>query len=136
MRRFRKDSRELTPAEFRSEEIEAAFREACDQYEMPNYPGKVNLFRPPLQETYLLGGDRMLNQDREYLDHANHWEQYVPGGVEVHRVTGDHDSMVLEPHVRVLANELKTCLSKAQQRHAVQDSQSISESYHRDTDPH
>ena len=74
--------------------------------------------------------------DRQYMDHANHWEQYVQDGVEVHRVTGDHDSMVLEPHVRVLASELKACLNKAQQLFAVQEKNSKSESDHCDAKRH
>ncbi len=115
-RHLRKKERELTPAEFRSEEIEAGFREACDHYTHKPYPGVIDLFRPPMQARYTLGEGRLLNEHRQYLDHANHWEQYVQGGINVHIVTGDHDSMVLEPHVRVLARELKACLNKAQKR--------------------
>ncbi|MCZ6834526.1 MAG: SDR family NAD(P)-dependent oxidoreductase [Planctomycetota bacterium] len=115
-RRFQPNERELTPAEFRSEEIEAGFREACDVYQHRPYPGKVNLFRPALRERYVLGAKRILNEDREYVDHENHWAQFVEA-VDVHIVTGDHDSMVLEPHVRVLAAEMKSCLAKAQKDH-------------------
>ena len=135
-RHLGKQDRELTPAEFRSGEIEAAFNEACTHYQHKPYPGRVELFCPPPQVRYDLGGGKLLTHDRRYLDHANHWEQYVKGGVVVHRVTGNHDSMVLEPNVRVLASELKACLSKAQQCHAVQDSQSKSETGHCDSEQH
>ena len=113
--------RELTPAEFRSTEIEAAFVEACAQYEHKTYPGQVDLFCPPPQVRYDLGPNKRFNDVRQYLDRANHWEQYISGGVVVHKVTGDHDSMVLEPHVRVLANELGACLRKAQQQYQASD---------------
>ena len=117
MRRFQPDDREVTPAEFRSEEIEACFYEACATYEHKPYPGRLTLFRPALRERYVLGPDRVLNEDRQYVDHNNHWPQYVEG-VDVHLVPGDHDSMVLEPHVRVLASEMKACLAEAQKAHA------------------
>ncbi len=112
-RKLWKNKEEMTPAEFRSEEIEAAFLEACAVYEHKPYPGQVELFRPPFQERYVMGPGRVLNESREYLDEANHWRQYITGKLNVHMVTGDHDSMVLEPHVRVLANKLKVCLNEA-----------------------
>jgi hypothetical protein len=48
-----------------------------------------------------------------FVDDNNLWAQHVRGGVEVHVVGGDHDSMVLEPHVRVMASEFRACLDGA-----------------------
>jgi len=115
MRRFQKKDPALTPAEFRSEEIEAGFREACARYEVKPYPGRVDLFRPPMREKYLLGGVRKLNESREYLDRCNHWTPFIQGELVVHIVSGDHDRMVLEPHVRVLATALRERLSAVRQ---------------------
>ncbi|MHC5065580.1 MAG: SDR family NAD(P)-dependent oxidoreductase, partial [Planctomycetota bacterium] len=49
---------EITPAEFRSEQIEAAFIEALANYSMRPYPGKIILFRPPLPRDYKISGNR------------------------------------------------------------------------------
>jgi thioesterase domain-containing protein len=107
-------AQELTPAEFRSGEIEAAFREALVHYEMKTYPGKVQLFRPPLDARHDLGGGRFANAKRERIDHQNFWTPHVSGGIDVHIVTGDHDSMVLEPSVRVLGARVRAALEDAQ----------------------
>ena len=106
--------RELTPAEFRSDQIEAAFRRSCAKYVTRPYAGKLHLFRPPFDAYYQLPNQRVINRDRGIMDHQNHWAPYIQGGIDVHLVTGDHDSMVLEPHVRVLAEKLRPCLEDAQ----------------------
>lgn len=113
MRKYRQEERATTPAEFRSAEIEAAFRQACAVYEPRVYDGPVHLFRPPLDKKYVVGPNRILNTNREIVDDVNHWNQYITGGINVHVVTGDHDSMMLEPHVRVLAREMRTVLEHA-----------------------
>lgn len=111
----RPHARELTPAEFRSEEIEAAFREAIDHHEPRAYDGRVLLLRPPLPDTYVLRPGRVVNHERLLVDPSNHWTAYLPA-LEVREVPGNHDSMVLEPHVRVLAKELRAALEAAQRR--------------------
>jgi acyl transferase domain-containing protein/thioesterase domain-containing protein/4'-phosphopantetheinyl transferase EntD len=107
-------ARELTPAEFRSDQIEAAFRRSLARYETRVYPGRLDLFRPPLDETHRLWNGRIVDHQRTVRDPHNHWIPYFTDGVEVHLVTGDHDSMVLEPHVRVLAQKLRACLDRTQ----------------------
>jgi thioesterase domain-containing protein len=106
-------ARELTPAEFRSAEIEVAFREALAHYRMRPYPGKVWLFRPPLDESHRLAGGRVANAQRELVEHQNFWRPWV-SEIDVQVVPGDHDAMVLEPSVRVLAARLRTVLEAAQ----------------------
>jgi thioesterase domain-containing protein len=109
---------EQTPAEFRSAQIEQAFREALMHYDTKPYHGDVVLFRPQLDNQYYLSGGRIVNTDREYVDHANHWGPYVIGEIDVRVMPGNHDSMVLEPAVRVLARELRTMIEEAQYRKA------------------
>jgi len=41
------------------------------------------------------------------------WGRLVQGGVEVHHVAGDHENMLVEPHVRVLARELRVAIDEA-----------------------
>jgi thioesterase domain-containing protein len=43
----------------------------------------------------------------------NDWGLYVPH-VEVHEVPGDHDNMVLEPNVRVLAGQMRDAIEAAE----------------------
>jgi thioesterase domain-containing protein len=49
------------------------------------------------------------------VDHENRFGRIIRGGIEVHEVSGDHDAMVLEPHVRSLAAKLRACLDEAMQ---------------------
>lgn len=106
-------AQDLTPAEFRSKEIERAFYTALGAYRTRVYAGDVHLFRPALAVAHRLPGGRMTTKDRLFLDHHNHWKPFVAGEVIVHEVTGDHDSMVLEPHVRCLSGRLRAALEAA-----------------------
>jgi hypothetical protein len=45
--------------------------------------------------------------------HDNGWGQHVPG-IDVYEVPGTHDSMVLEPNVRVMAARLRSCILEAE----------------------
>jgi thioesterase domain-containing protein/acyl carrier protein len=108
------EEEKLSPAVFRSAQIEQAFREAVAHYRPESYPGKITLFRPPLDEAYVLSGGRVVSRQRVFVRHDNHWEAYAQGGVEVHVVPGSHNGMVLEPYVRVLGAELRRCLEEAQ----------------------
>ena len=104
----------VRPYEFRSEAIGEAFREALHHYTVRPYPGKVTLFRPELDKAYVLGPGRIVNSDRLFVYPDNGWTDYVEGGLDVRVVVGDHDSMVLEPHVRVLAAGLRECIDAAE----------------------
>jgi thioesterase domain-containing protein/acyl carrier protein len=97
------------PTDFRSEEIGTAFRHALERYTLRPYPGVVTLFRPKLEVAHVLGAGRMTNARREFVFHDNGWGAYVDR-LDVHEVPGDHDSMVLEPNVRVLATKLQKCI--------------------------
>ncbi len=101
---------EVHPAEFRSEAIKNAFYRALPKYGLRRFPGTITLFRPKLDKAYVLGPKRILNSAKEFVYHDNGWGPYADR-VEVHEVPGDHDSMVLEPNVRVLAQRLRACLA-------------------------
>ncbi len=107
--------RDLSPAEFRSSEIEKAFLEALAHYRTPVYPGKALLFRPHHDDWLSLGGGLVMNPHNrgQIANHENRFGPHVLGGVEVHEVSGDHDAMVLEPHVRNLSTKLRACLDEA-----------------------
>jgi thioesterase domain-containing protein len=64
------------------------------------YPGKIVLFYAEDAES-----------DEE--DNRLGWEKLARGGLEVHRVPGTHVSIREEPHVALLAEELRRCLEAA-----------------------
>lgn len=108
--------RDLAPAEFRSEMIQEGFIEALEHYELRPYPGRITLFRPPLDRTFVLPGGRLADEYREIQDDHNHWDPFAIGGIDRFEVPGDHDSMVLEPHVRVLGSKVCQVLREALER--------------------
>ena len=103
---------EVSTDEFHNAEIRAGFLSAVGKYQVQPWDGKITLFRPPLSKRYQVAPGRYVNEDREYEDPANEWDQYAPN-LEIFEVPGDHDSMVLEPNVRVLAARIRTVLQKA-----------------------
>jgi acyl transferase domain-containing protein/thioesterase domain-containing protein len=106
--------RDLSPAEFRSGQIEAAFRRSLARYHTGVYDGEITLVRPPQDGLVPLGGGRfLLPVSREVVDAENNWAAHAERGVRVEVVPGDHDSMVLEPNVRVLAAKLQRRLDEA-----------------------
>jgi amino acid adenylation domain-containing protein len=66
------------------------------------YPGGVTLFRSR-------GHQFLCSFDPQYG-----WGELVRGGVQVKVVSGPHDSILEEPYVKTLADELRKCLDKAQ----------------------
>jgi acyl transferase domain-containing protein/thioesterase domain-containing protein/acyl carrier protein len=99
--------------QFHDAEIEAAFLRAVAQYPMHSWDGNLVLFRPPLVGKWDMGDGRLVDSDRAYVFHDNDWSQWVPD-VQVFEVPGDHDSMVLEPNVRVLATRMKKVIAAAE----------------------
>jgi thioesterase domain-containing protein len=92
--------------------IEAAFYRALSSYEVEPYRGNITLFRPRLNPAHVFGPDRLVAADRRLLFHDNGWGEHCDH-VEVSEVPGDHDRMVLEPSVRVLAERLRAALDDA-----------------------
>lgn len=104
---------ETSGAQFHNMKIEAAFREALPRYEVRPYDGKVVLYRPRLNIIYHLSGGRRLQEGRNAAMDDNGWTPYV-ANLEVQEVAGDHDGMVLEPFVRVLASRMRSALDAAE----------------------
>ena len=104
--------------EFHNEAIEAAFRRALGRYEAGASAWPVLLLRPRLDIRYRLSGGRQLNIDRDPMHPDNGWSPYA-ADLTIIEVPGDHDSMVLEPNVRVLAGHLRRALNAQTVRTAV-----------------
>ena len=77
-------------------------------YQPEVYSGAVTWFRA--SEKSLRG-----------LDSAeDNWSKWAAGGVEVCEIDGDHGSILKEPMVTILAEQLRACLGRAQQECAAQ----------------
>jgi amino acid adenylation domain-containing protein len=79
----------------------AAGYAALKRYVPRLYRGRVTLFRARIQP--LLGA---------HVPDLG-WGRRAVGGVEVHVIPGDHDSIILEPDVRILATRLAEGLDRA-----------------------
>ena len=112
-RRKRGGPGEVEAHRFHNEAIERAFRTALGRYKMSRYEGTLHLFRPKLPVVYELSGGRKANQWREIVHEDNGWSRYCED-VRVFEVPGDHDSMVLEPNVRVLAAKIAEAVEEAE----------------------
>jgi thioesterase domain-containing protein/NAD(P)-dependent dehydrogenase (short-subunit alcohol dehydrogenase family)/acyl carrier protein len=111
-RRVKVDAESDAP-QFHNAAIEAAFYAAIARYPVGPWDGPMVLFRPPLQGKWEVAPGRLVNAERSYVLHDNDWGQYVPA-LQVFEVPGDHDSMVLEPNVRVLAARMRRVIEAAE----------------------
>ncbi len=109
------DEPESDGQQFHNAAIEEAFLESVGSYPLKPWSGPLTLFRPPLVAKWKVAPDRLINHERDYITHDNDWTPWAPR-VEVSEVPGDHDSMVLEPNVRVLASRMKRCLDEAEKK--------------------
>ncbi|KYG06012.1 hypothetical protein BE21_37340, partial [Sorangium cellulosum] len=80
--------------------------QALERYAPRFYPERITLFRASEQPAppALEGAQPAL------LDPTAGWRELSPHPVEVHEVPGTHHTMVREPHVRILASQLRRCL--------------------------
>ncbi len=107
------EASDLPEDEFHNVAIERAFRAALPRYAMRRYAGHVHLFRPKLDRAYVLGPNRVLNSEKRWVHPDNEWGAWV-GSIDVVEMPGDHDSMVLEPNVRVMATKLRELLEASE----------------------
>ena len=98
---------------FHNAAIEAAFRHAVARYRVQRWDGNAVLFRPPLERRWKITGGRWVDRHREIVLPDNDWTRFAPA-LRVFEVPGDHDSMVLEPNVRVLGGELARLIDEAE----------------------
>lgn len=101
------------PAQFNNAAIEAAFRAALPSYDMKPRLGATVLYRPPLDRRWQVTGGRWVTSAREFVFADNDLTRFAPA-LQVVEVPGDHDSMVLEPNVRVLATRMKSAIEDAE----------------------
>lgn len=105
-----------TGPQFHNAAIEEAFLAAVASYDLKSWGGNLVLLRPPLRSHWQVSGGRMIDSQRAYVVADNDWGEWA-SGLSVHEVPGDHDSMVLEPNVRVLAARLLSEVEAAEAGH-------------------
>jgi acyl transferase domain-containing protein/thioesterase domain-containing protein/acyl carrier protein len=98
---------------FHNTAIESAFRAALPRYPMPQRAGATTLFRPPLDRHWQVSNGQWVSHAKEYVLEDNDLTRFAPA-LQVIEVPGDHDSMVLEPNVRVLAAAMKQVIEAAE----------------------
>ncbi len=103
-----------TAHQFHNAEIEAAYRAAIAVYALPLRRGATALFRPALDLKWQVSNGQWVSGAKEYVFPDNDLTRFAPD-LTVHEVPGDHDSMVLEPNVRVLAARLRAVIAAAEQ---------------------
>ncbi|MBV9760554.1 MAG: amino acid adenylation domain-containing protein [Acidobacteriaceae bacterium] len=81
--------------------VRRACKKAADAYAPKPYDGRIVLFRSKYKP---------LTQFRD--PHAG-WKKYATQGLEIREVDGDHDSVLLEPQVKFIAEQLSACLEDA-----------------------
>ncbi|SDW24382.1 type I polyketide synthase [Roseicitreum antarcticum] len=104
---------DVAPDTFHDTAIEAAFRHALGQYDLAPWDGNLHLFRPPLDHHWKVSDGRWVSRQKEYVFADNDWTRFAPN-LSVYEVPGDHDSMVLEPNVRVLAARMRRLMADAE----------------------
>ncbi|WP_263746314.1 SDR family NAD(P)-dependent oxidoreductase [Plectonema radiosum] len=82
--------------------------QALDKYIFQIYPGRMTLFRTSDENRYEAIG--------EQYDPQFGWGDILTGGIDINHIPGSHLSVMEEPHVQVIAEQLKVYLEKA---HAV-----------------
>jgi amino acid adenylation domain-containing protein len=91
------------PAQVQELATEASVRQASNSYQPQPYQGQITLFR---------AGGEGLGDGSQNLERG--WGEVAAAGVEVHLVPGTHSEIMREPHVQVLAEQLRVCLDQAQ----------------------
>lgn len=98
---------DLLPEEVKVEDVESLFEVfkttafASYNYEAQPYPGNIALFNAS-EQPIDIAGDPTLG-----------WSNFISGEIEVHEIPGDHFSVIREPQVVVLAEQLKLCRDRA-----------------------
>ena len=97
------------------ENIVQAYKTSClclvDYVPKEIYPGKLTILR---------ANDDMPEDPNSELaseiceDFSLGWSEFCTEPVEIHFVLGNHITIMAEPHVRVLAEQLKSCIQQAQ----------------------
>jgi hypothetical protein len=82
--------------------MEEVNRFAAGRYVPRTYPGRLTLLRTLLSP-------RLAVDDPQFG-----WGGLAAGGIDIHEIPGSHLEITDEPHVRILAQKLGSCLDQSQ----------------------
>ncbi|WP_016952818.1 non-ribosomal peptide synthetase [Anabaena sp. PCC 7108] len=85
------------PHSFRHLAVRDAILHAYRNYCPTVYAGKVIFFKA-------------VDETKESTPYLQRWSELAAGGLEIHDIPGNHNSLMAEPHVSVLAEKLRRCL--------------------------
>lgn len=86
---------------------------AVERYRASTYPGRITLLRASRVDPVALR--EVAPQRRQiFEDPTLGWGTVAAGGVEVHTVPGNHQTIIEAPHVETLAEILGTCIARAE----------------------
>jgi acyl transferase domain-containing protein/thioesterase domain-containing protein/acyl carrier protein len=105
-----RDNEAAGSLQFHSQRVGDAFLRALARYKVPKLDIPAILLRPKLKAKFRLRDGRLIDTDRNVLKPDNGWSPHV-AALRVIEVPGNHDSMVLEPNVRVLTSALRKVLA-------------------------
>jgi thioesterase domain-containing protein/acyl carrier protein len=88
--------------------VRRACLQAAEEYMPLTYSGRVILFR---------SSHKPLGQ---VSDPRAGWKTYVPHGLEIYEIQSNHENILLEPQVRYVGEQLRTCLDEESARQAPQ----------------
>lgn len=94
-------------------QIEDQIEQAGLDYAPMPYSDKIILFRATNQPLGIVP------------DPTLGWKEVAVGGLEIHEVPGHHGSIIAEPYVRVLAEQLGLCIDMAVQKEARADKNEV-----------
>jgi thioesterase domain-containing protein/aryl carrier-like protein len=97
IRKFCERTGRTMPPSVRMAYLMNIYNEAARRYNPSVYPARV-MFIKSLRNAH---------------DHLGRWTTLVTAGLEVHRVGGDHASIIKEPQLGMWAEKLKDCLDRA-----------------------
>jgi thioesterase domain-containing protein/acyl carrier protein len=103
----RVDVKRPLPYTLRNFHMREASSHALDSYSLQVYPGSMTLFQVNRES-------RFEGVGFQEVDPQMGWGKWVAGSLDIQDIEGSHASVLQEPHVKLLAEKLKNCLSKQQ----------------------
>jgi thioesterase domain-containing protein len=91
-------------------QIARARIQARQDYQPQIYPGRITLFHAREQGALELHPELQLDWQQ--------WQEFTHEPMEIYQVPGDHDSLLNEPHVQVLAQYLQAALDNTKGKRA------------------
>jgi amino acid adenylation domain-containing protein len=96
----------ITSKEVHDKHYWSTIKRAFDRYEVKAYPGNIVLFKAgEIIPEYSIMRDARLD-----------WAKLATGNLDVHDIPGNHETILREPNIQVLAEKLKACLDQTASR--------------------